>query len=102
MSGKDGAQTLGGFGRGLCLGKMHCGERESSKKSNRVRTTGDVGLSCALGSLTVPIEQRGYGRGDGLIVPTLQGVAGDAGLGHASGGTLGDATWMTWVAGSML
>ncbi len=50
----------------------------------------------------VPVERRGDGQGDGLIVPTLGGVAGDAGLGRASGGTIGGAAWMTWVAGSAL
>ncbi len=25
LGGEDGAQTLGGFGRGLCCGKTHCG-----------------------------------------------------------------------------
>jgi hypothetical protein len=102
LSGKDGARTLGGFGRGLCCGKTRRGERESSKKSNQIGTTGFLGLSCTLGSLTVPVERRGDGQGDGLIVPTLGGFAGDASLGHASGGTLGGAAWMTWVVGSTL
>jgi hypothetical protein len=95
LSGEDGARTLGGFVSGFCGGKSCCGERESSKKYNRVGTTDVVGLSCTLGSLTVPVERRGDGQGDGLIVPTLGGVAGDAGLGRASGGTLGGAAWMT-------
>ena len=102
LSGKDGAWTLGGFDRGLFCGKTHCRERESSKKSNQVGTTGVVGLSCTLGLLMVPVERRGDGQGDGLIVPTLGGFAGDASLGHASGGTLGGAAWMTWVVGSTL
>ncbi len=103
LSGKDGAWTLGGFGHGLCHGKTCCRERESSKKSNRVGTTGVVGLSCTLGSLAVLlVERRGDGQGDGSIVPTLGSVAGDAGSGRASGGTLGGSAWMTWVAGSML
>jgi hypothetical protein len=34
--------------------------------------------------LTVPVERRGDGQGDCLIVPTLGGVAGGAGLGRAS------------------
>ncbi len=95
LSGKDGARTLGEFSLELCCGKTRCGERESSKKSNQVGTTGVVGLSCTLGSLTVPVERRGDGQGDGLIVPTIGGLAGDAGLGRASGGTLGGAAWMT-------
>jgi hypothetical protein len=103
LSGEDGAWTLGGFGRGLCRGKTHCGERESSMKSNRVGTTGVVGLLCTLGSLAVLlVERRGDGQGDGSIVPTLGGVVGDAGSGRASGGTLGHAPGMTWVAGSAL
>jgi hypothetical protein len=102
LSGKDGAWTLGGFGRRFCHDKTHCRERESSKKSNQVGTTGVVELSCTLGSLTVPVERRGDGQGDGLIVPTLGGVAGDAGSGCAPGGTLGGAAWMTWVVGSTL
>ncbi len=102
LSGEDGAQTLGGFGPGLCHGKTRCRERESSKKSNQASTTGVVGLSCILGSLTVPVERRGDGQGDGLIVPTLGGVAGDAGLGRLCSGTLGGAAWLTWVVGSVL
>ena len=62
LSGKDGAWTLGGFDRGLFCGKTHCRERESSEKSNQVGTTGVVGLSCTLGSLTVPVERRGWSR----------------------------------------
>ena len=54
-----------------------------------------MGLSCTLGSLTVPVERRGDGQGDGLIAPTLGGVAGDAGSGCASRGTLGGAAEMT-------
>jgi hypothetical protein len=100
LSGEDGAWTLGGFGCGICCGKTRHGERESSKKSNQVGTTGVVGLSCTLGSLTVLVESRGDGRGDGLIVPTLGGVAGDASSGRVSGGTLGGAAWMRWVVGS--
>jgi hypothetical protein len=61
LSGKDGAQTLGGFGRGLCHGNPCCRERISSKKSNQVGTRGIVGLSCTLGSLPVPVERRGDG-----------------------------------------
>ncbi len=61
-----------------------------------------MGLSSTLGSLTVPVEKRGDGQGDGLIVPTLGGVVGDAGLGCAFMGTLGGAAWMTWVAGPVL
>jgi hypothetical protein len=92
----------GGFGYGLCHGKTCSKERESSKKSNQVGTTGVVGLSCTLGSLIVPVERRGDDQGDGLIVPTLGGVAGDAGSEHAFGGTLGGAAWITWVVGSAL
>ncbi len=55
LSGKDGAWTFGGFIHGICCGETHCGERESSKKSNGISTTGVVGLSCTLGSLTVPV-----------------------------------------------
>ncbi len=53
LRGEDGAQTFGGFGHGLCRGEAYCGEREPPKKSNRVGTTGVVGLSCTLGSLTI-------------------------------------------------
>ncbi len=53
LSSKDGTQTFGGFGRGLCRGKTRRGKWESPKKSNRVGTTGVMGLSCTLGSLTV-------------------------------------------------
>ncbi len=53
LSGVDGAWTSGGFGCGLCHGDTHCRERESSKKSNCVGTTGVLGMSCTLGSLTV-------------------------------------------------
>jgi hypothetical protein len=53
LSGKDGARTFGGFGRGLCHGKTRCKERESPKKSNCVGTTGVVGLPFTLGSLMV-------------------------------------------------
>ncbi len=91
-----------GFGGGLCCGKTCCGERESSKKSNQVGTTDVVGLSCTVGSLTVPVERRGDGQGDGLIEPTLGGVLGNASSVSASGGTLGGAAWMTWVVGSTL
>jgi hypothetical protein len=59
-----------------------------------------MGLSCTLGSLSVPVERRGDGQGDGMIVPTLGGVAGDVSSGRASRGTHGGATWMTWVVGS--
>jgi hypothetical protein len=38
LSGKDGAQTLGGFGHGICHGETRRRERESSKKSNQVGT----------------------------------------------------------------
>ena len=72
LSGKDGAWTSGGFGRGLCCGDTSCRERESSKKSNCVGTTGVVGMSCTLGD-----------------------VAGDAGSGSVSGGTLGGAAGVT-------
>jgi hypothetical protein len=89
LSDKDGAQTLGGFGCGLCCGKIHRGERESSAKSNQVGTPGVVGLSCILGSLVVPVERMRDGQRDGLIVPTLGGVAGDASSGRVFGGTLG-------------
>ncbi len=61
LSGKDGARTLGRFGHAICCGETHCRERESSKKSNQVGTTGVVGLSCTLGSLAVPVERRGDG-----------------------------------------
>jgi hypothetical protein len=94
LSGKDGSRTLGGFGHGLSHGKTCCKERESSEKSNQVGTTGIVGLSCTLGSMTVPVDRRGDGRGDDLIVPTLGGVAGDAGLEHASGSALENAACM--------
>ncbi len=53
LSGEDEAQTSGGFGSGLCRGDTHCGERGLSKKSNRVSTTGVLGMSCTLGLLTV-------------------------------------------------
>ena len=72
LSGKDGAWTLSGFGHGICRGNTHCGEKESSKKSNRVGTTGVVGMSCTLGDMT-----------------------GDAGSGSVSGGTLGGAAGVT-------
>ncbi len=83
---------------GFVMARHIAGKENILKKSNRVGTTGVVGLSCTLGSLTVPVERRG----DDLIVPTLGGVAGDAGLGCASRGTLGGAAWMTWVVGSTL
>jgi hypothetical protein len=57
LSGKDGARILGVFGHGLCRGQTHHGERESFKKSNRVSIS-VMGLSCTLGSLTVPVERR--------------------------------------------
>ncbi len=72
LSGEDGAWTSGGFSRGLCHGNTCCGERESSKKSNRVGTTDVVGMSCTLGD-----------------------VAGDAGSGSVSRGTLGGAAGVT-------
>jgi hypothetical protein len=72
LSGKDGAWTSGGFGRGLCCGDTSCRERESSKKSNCVGTTGVVGMSCTLGD-----------------------VAGDAGSGSVSRGNLGGAPGVT-------
>ncbi len=72
LGGEDGAQTAGGFGFGLCRGNTRCGERESSKKSNCVGTTGVLGMSCILGD-----------------------VAGVAGLGSVSGGTLGGAAGVT-------
>jgi hypothetical protein len=53
FSGKDMAQTSGGFGRRLFCGDTCCRERESSKKSNCVGTTGVLGVSCTLGSLAV-------------------------------------------------
>jgi hypothetical protein len=53
LSGKVGAWTSGRFGLGLCRGKTCHGERESPKESNNVGTTGVLGLSCTLGSLTV-------------------------------------------------
>ncbi len=56
---------------GLCRGNTHCRERESSKKSNCVGTTGVVG-SCTLGDVT-----------------------GDACSGSVSGGTLGGAAEVT-------
>jgi hypothetical protein len=72
LSGKDGAWTPGGLIRGLCCGDNCCRERESSKKSYCVGTTGVVGMSCTLGD-----------------------VAGDAGSGSVSGGTLGGAAGVT-------
>ncbi len=65
LSGKDGAWTSGGFRHGLYCGNTHCGERESSKKSNCVGTIGVVGIACTLGH-----------------------VIGDAGSESVSGGTL--------------
>ncbi len=72
LSGKDGVWNSGGFVRGLCHGNTHCGERESSKKSNCVGAAGVVGMSCTLGDVT-----------------------GDAGSGSISGGTLGGAAGVT-------
>ncbi len=72
LSGKDGAWTSGGFSRALFHGNTHCGARESSKKSNCVGTTGVVVMSCTLGD-----------------------VAGDAGSGSVSRGTLGGAAGVT-------
>ncbi len=72
LGGEDGARTAGGFGYGLCCGNTCCGETESSKKSNRVGTTGVLGMSC-----------------------TLEDVAGIAGLGSISRGTLGGAAGVT-------
>jgi hypothetical protein len=72
MSGEDEAWTSGGFGHGICHGNTHCEERESSKKSNHVGTTGVVGMLCTLGD-----------------------VAGDAGSGSVSGGTFGGAAGVT-------
>jgi hypothetical protein len=66
LSGEDGAWTSGGFGCGLFHGNICCRERESSKKSNRVSTIGEVGMACTLGDVT-----------------------GNAGSGSVSGGTLG-------------
>ncbi len=67
-----GLGTLMGFGCGLCCGDTCCKERESSKKSNCAGTTGVVGMSC-----------------------TLEDVAGDAGSGSVSRGTLGGAAGVT-------
>jgi hypothetical protein len=53
LSGEDGAWTSGGFGFGLCCGYTCCEEREVSKKSNHVGTTGVLEMSCTLGLLTV-------------------------------------------------
>jgi hypothetical protein len=53
LSGKDGAWTFGEFGRGLHCGNTCFREKESPKKSNHVGTTGVMGRSCTLGSLTV-------------------------------------------------
>ncbi len=62
LSGKDGAWTVGGFfGHGICHGEKCCGEKESPEKSNQVIATSVMGLSCALGSLMVPVERRGDG-----------------------------------------
>jgi hypothetical protein len=72
LGGEDGAQNDGGFGCGLCRGNTRCGERESSMKFNRFGTTGVLGMSCTLGD-----------------------VAGVAGLGSVSGGTLGGADGVT-------
>jgi hypothetical protein len=74
---------------GLAMGSVVV--RENLPRNPIVGTTGGVGLSCTLGSLTVTVVSRGGGQGDGLIVPTLGGVAGDAGSGRASRGTLGGA-----------
>ncbi len=79
LSGKDRAWTSGGFGRGLFRGNTRCGEKESSKKPNCVGTTGVVWMSCTLGD-----------------------VAGDAGSGSVSRGTLGGAAGVTCVGGSTL
>jgi hypothetical protein len=72
LGGEDGARTAGGFVRELCRGNTGCGERESSKKSNRVGTTGVLWMSCTLGD-----------------------VAGVAGLGSIPRGTLGGAAGVT-------
>ncbi len=72
LGGEDGAQTAGGFANGFCRGNTCCGERESSKKFNCVGTTGVLGMSCTLGD-----------------------VAGVAGLGNVSRGTLGGAAGVT-------
>jgi hypothetical protein len=72
LSGKDGAWISGGFGCGLFHGNTCCGERESSKKSNCVGTTGVVGMVCTLGDVT-----------------------GDTGSGSVSGGTFGGAAGVT-------
>ncbi len=66
------AWIAGGFGQGLCHGNTCCGERESSKKFNLVGTTGILGMSCTLGV-----------------------VAGVAGFGSVSRGTLGGAAGVT-------
>ncbi len=67
-----GLGPLVGFCCGLCCGDTCCGERESSKKSNPVGTTGVVGMLCTLGDVT-----------------------GDAGSGNEYGGTLGSAAGVT-------
>jgi len=72
LGGEDGAWTAGGFGHGLCRGNTCCGEREFFKKFNCVGTTGVLGMSCTLGD-----------------------VAGVAGSGSVSGGTLGGAAGVT-------
>ncbi len=72
LGGEDGARTAGGFGCGLCRGNTCCKERESSKKFNCVGTTGVLRMSCTLGD-----------------------VAGVAGLGSVSRGTLGGAAGVT-------
>jgi hypothetical protein len=70
LSGEDGAWTSGGFSSGLCHGNTPCRERESSKKSNCVGTTGLVGMSCTLGDLAGDADSGSVSRG------TLGGAAG--------------------------
>jgi hypothetical protein len=72
LGGEDGARKAGGFGCELCRGDTCCRERESSKKFNRVGTTGVLEMSCSLGD-----------------------VAGVAGSGSVSEGTLGGAAGVT-------
>jgi hypothetical protein len=72
LDGEDGARTAGGFSLGLCHGNTCCRERESFKKFNHVGTTSVLGMSCTLGDM-----------------------AGVAGSGSVSEGTLGGAAGVT-------
>ncbi len=70
LGGEDGACTAGGFGHGPCHGKTCCGQKESSKKFNRVGTTGVLGMSCTFGDVAGVVGSGSVSRG------TLGGAAG--------------------------